>query len=376
MSASPASPPGLVALLGSGETAAAGRRVIGRVLARLAEPRGVVVLDSPAGFQPNHRAVAEKVARFIAESLGEYHPQTRVVETRREGLGTPAAEAALRAIAEARCIVAGPGSPTYMLRELRGTPYLEAVRAAHRRGAALCTASAATIALGAYSVPVYEIFKAGEPPAWREGFDLLAPYGMRLALVPHWNNREGGADVDTSRCYLGAERFAALREQLPSDVIVLGIDEHTGCILDFAADTGSVAGTGGVHIQREGREYDVPTGASFPLALLRREGDAGAADWARISAVEAASDGIAATEAAGDEAEADGGQVEAALGGAAGPDAALVEALLAIRSDLRGARQWAFADRIRDALTSAGIVVEDTPEGPRWQRREAAEPPA
>jgi len=44
----------------------------------------------------------------------------------------------------------------------------------------------------------------------------------------------------------------------------------------------------------------------------------------------------------------------------------LIDTILAIRSDLRAAKQWAFADRLRDALTEAGIAVEDGPTGPRW----------
>lgn len=365
-----ASQPGLVAVLGSGETAPAGRRVMGQVLARLAEPRTVTVLDSPAGFQPNHRLVAEKVARFIADSLGEYRPRVRVVETRRERLDTSGIDGVIRAIEEARCIVAGPGSPTYMLRELRDTAYLDAMRRAHQRGAALCVASAATVALGAYSIPVYEIFKAGEPPGWREGFDLLAPYGLRLALVPHWNNREGGADVDTSHCYLGAARFAAMRAELPEDVTILGIDEHTGCILDLAEDTGTVAGVGGLRILVAGQEYSVPTGATFPLSLLRRPGgveSAGVAWTAHASSLPASS--LPAVVALAD---LTGGAQALAAADSGGIPPDVVEMLLAIRSDLRSAKQWDFADRIRDALAAAGITVEDTADGPRWQRSEAS----
>lgn len=370
-----ASQPGLVAMLGSGETAPAGRRVMGQVLARLAEPRIVAVLDSPAGFQPNHRSVAEKVARFIADSLGEYRPRVRVVETRRERLDTSGIDGVLRAIEEASCIVAGPGSPTYMLRELRDTAYLDAIRRAHQRGAALCVASAATVALGAFSIPVYEIFKVGEPPGWREGFDLLAPYGLRLALVPHWNNREGGVDVDTSHCYLGAARFAAMRAELPDGVTILGIDEHTGCILDLVEDTGTVAGVGGLRILVAGREYSVPTGATFPLSLLRRPGgveSAGVAWTAPASSLPASSlpaSSLPAVVALADLTE-DAQALAAAGSGVIPPD--VVEMLLAIRSDLRSVKQWAFADRIRDALAAAGITVEDTADGPRWQRSEAS----
>ena len=44
----------------------------------------------------------------------------------------------------------------------------------------------------------------------------------------------------------------------------------------------------------------------------------------------------------------------------------LVEELLALREDARGRKDFATADRIRDRLTEAGIVVEDTPAGARW----------
>ena len=357
---SAAGTPGLVALLGSGETAAAGRRVLGRVLVRLPTPRTVAVLDTPAGFQPNHRGVAEKVAHFIAGNLAEHGPRVSVVETRRAALGTPTGDAALREIAAARCLVTGPGSPTYMIHELRETPYLDTLRRAHAAGGALCCASAAVLAMGAYTVPVYEIFKAGEPAAWREGLDLLAPYGLRLALVPHWDNREGGAEVDTRRCFLGEARFAALYEQLPADVAVLGIDEHTGCILDLAAGTVEVMGSGGAHVLREGRIETFAAGAAFPLELLRA-GSADATQWA-VGAAPAFPMNDAFAGDVGEDHEG----AAAADGGIAPVAADLVEALLTIRADLRAARQWPFADRIRDALAATGVVVEDTPEGPRW----------
>jgi len=39
---------------------------------------------------------------------------------------------------------------------------------------------------------------------------------------------------------------------------------------------------------------------------------------------------------------------------------------LAARSAARNARDWASADAIRDELTAAGIVIEDTAAGARW----------
>jgi cysteinyl-tRNA synthetase len=46
-----------------------------------------------------------------------------------------------------------------------------------------------------------------------------------------------------------------------------------------------------------------------------------------------------------------------------------VDALLAERETARAARDFASADRIRDALLAEGIEIVDTPGGPRWRRR-------
>jgi cysteinyl-tRNA synthetase len=45
-----------------------------------------------------------------------------------------------------------------------------------------------------------------------------------------------------------------------------------------------------------------------------------------------------------------------------------VEALIAEREAARGARDWQRADALRDRLAELGIVLEDTPAGPRWKR--------
>ncbi|HNZ96641.1 MAG TPA: cysteine--tRNA ligase, partial [Thermoanaerobaculia bacterium] len=53
----------------------------------------------------------------------------------------------------------------------------------------------------------------------------------------------------------------------------------------------------------------------------------------------------------------------------AGPAEAEVEELVAAREAARRGRDWAEADRLRDQLAALGVVVEDTPNGPRWKRR-------
>jgi cysteinyl-tRNA synthetase len=46
---------------------------------------------------------------------------------------------------------------------------------------------------------------------------------------------------------------------------------------------------------------------------------------------------------------------------------AIVPALLEARQAARDRKDFAESDRIRDALAAAGVVVEDTAQGPRWQ---------
>jgi cysteinyl-tRNA synthetase len=61
-----------------------------------------------------------------------------------------------------------------------------------------------------------------------------------------------------------------------------------------------------------------------------------------------------------------------------GSDAdAFVDLLLEIRAKLRGVKQYALADEIRDRLTALGVVVEDSRDGAswRWGQGQAGSPP-
>ena len=99
-------------------------------------------------------------------------------------------------------------------------------------------------------MPVYEIYKVGADLHWQPGLDLLGHVGLKLAIVPHWNNAEGGANLDTSHCFMSEERFGRLRQLLPLETTILGIDEHTSCIIDVNRNQWAVRGQGQVRIIR------------------------------------------------------------------------------------------------------------------------------
>jgi len=104
-------------------------------------------------------------------------------------------------------------------------------------------ASAAALTLGVATVPVYEIYKCGEDPHWLEGLDVTSAAGLRAAVIPHYDNNEGGTH-DTRFCYLGERRLSKMEKDLPDGVFVLGVDEHTACTFDLDAGTASVEGRG------------------------------------------------------------------------------------------------------------------------------------
>ena len=54
--------------------------------------------------------------------------------------------------------------------------------------------------------------------------------------------------------------------------------------------------------------------------------------------------------------------------GQGGLDADEIETMLAARAEARASRDFAEADRIRNALSEAGVVIEDGPSGASWRR--------
>jgi cyanophycinase-like exopeptidase len=421
----------LLVVMGSGETAPTMVKIHREVLAASAAATGggpAVVLDTPFGFQMNADELVARTRTYFADSVGT---PVEVAGWRRADAPVVEAERALELLHRAGWVFAGPGSPTYVLRQWVGTPVPEALLAVAGRGGTVVFGSAAACTLGTHTIPVYEIYKVGEEPRWAPGLDLLGQLtGIEAVVVPHYDNAEGGGH-DTRYCYLGEQRLSRLEADLPAEVGVLGVDEHTALIVDLAGRTARVAGNGLVTVRRRDRSRTFAAGTELTLdalaALLRGEPD-GEPDGAALRSMPAevaaaptprvepslAADTAAAQErfdaalAAGDV----DGCVEAILEletaivawstdmlqsdqanaarrtlralvvrlgelarvGARDPRQQIepfVGLLIEVRARARVAKDFATSDLVRDRLAAAGVEVRDTPDGASWLLRDA-----
>jgi hypothetical protein len=115
---------------------------------------------------------------------------------------------------------------------------------------------------------VYEIYKAGGAPRWLDGLDLLGPLGLTVALIPHYDNAEGGR-YDTRHCYLGERRLAVMERELGDDAAVLGVDEHTAMLIDLRTSDIEIRGRGGLTVRRSGDSVVLPADTRVSVAELR-----------------------------------------------------------------------------------------------------------
>jgi cyanophycinase-like exopeptidase len=338
------SPIGPVALIGSGETSAAGGRIFEALARRYKPPLRIAILETPAGFEVNSDRVAGRIADFLQRRLANYAPDIHVIPARKRDtrLGPDNPEL-LATLATADLIFMGPGSPTYTVRQLRDTLAWRAILARHRQGAAVVLASAAAIAAGFVALPVYEIYKAGMELHWYEGLNFFGPFGLKLAIISHWNNISGGAELDTSRCYMGLSRFTALAAMLPQLTTILGIDEHTGLMLDIEKGRGEVLGRGGVTVVRDGRERRFGAREKVPLASL--------GTFHRPYESIALPPEIPAPP-------------EATARAAEAPPPEEVLSLVAQREKAREIQDWVEADNLRDRILELGWILQDTADGP------------
>jgi hypothetical protein len=257
----------LLVVMGSGETAPTMVKIHRQVFAETAGHRAgpAVMLDTPFGFQLNADDLVRRTRQYFEESVGT---AIEVAAWRRADQPVADRERALALLDRAGWAFAGPGSPTYALRQWQGTGVPEALLDVAAHGGTLVFGSAAACTLGTHAIPVYEIYKVGEEPRWEPGLDLLGRLtGVHAVVIPHFDNAEGGGH-DTRYCYLGEQRLATLETRLPDEIGVLGVDEHTALLIDVEVRTVRVAGNGVVTVRRRGDTVTFPTGSELTLDRL------------------------------------------------------------------------------------------------------------
>ena len=419
--------PRVLAIMGSGETAPTMAKVHRALFDRF-EEKGVpaAILDTPYGFQENADELSARTLEFFATNVGN---PVEVASFRAKDVDAVTESTAVARIRGARYLMAGPGSPSYALRQWAGTSIPDALAEKLSGGGILTMASAAALTLGVVSIPVYEIYKVGDDPHWLEGLDLLgAATGLRAAVVPHYDNAEGG-NHDTRFCYMGERRLRDLEAMRPEGSFVLGVDSHTALVVDLEAGLVTVAGLGGVTVRVDGRSTRFEPGAELSIEALGEAARGLAAGESAQAVLDAAlagtDDGGSAGRRTGevplrDEmatlegtfVEAlDRGDVRDAVGSLLDLDTAiaarvragedspdldnasatfrslivrlgeragtgtgipretadeLVRALLAVRETARANRDYPTADLIRDRLTAAGVEVRDGEDGSTW----------
>jgi cyanophycinase-like exopeptidase len=408
---------GMIVLMGSGELTATMVEVHKNMLARFPGSPSAVFLDTPAGFQLNVDEISRKAVEYFRVHVQQ---QLNVASYKSSENTSPfEAETAFHMLRNADFVLVGPGSPTYAVRQLQKTPIPEILVKNIHSGGCLVAASAAALTVGRFTLPVYEIYKVGQDIHWVDGLDILTQFGFNLVVVPHWNNAEGGTH-DTRFCFMGKPRFQKLETLLPDDVTIIGIDEHTACIIDLNSKRIDIQGIGNVTIRKKGREIKFDKKNQIPLEALIKE--INQRDWAPkdVSDVEQAGDlnlskksllnKVNEIEAFFNKGLANHDQKETTnalleldtaiwkaqkdledeeyiseareilrdsivlLGAKLGTSphqlreylAPLVERMLQLRKQFREEQKWPEADLIRNILQHANILVEDTKDGVQW----------
>lgn len=212
-------------------------------------PLKIGILETPTGFEVNAiHSWPERMQEFYEKSLQNLKPViARVRAWRKNGEHSTADPQIVDSLLDQDVIYAGAGSPSYTVLHLKNSRAYSNLLKVHQKGAILMLGSATAAAVGKYALPVYEIFKAGHDLRWLDGLDLFSSFGLNLVIIPHWNNQEG-EDFDTSRCWMGTDRFAKLLKLLPADAVILGIDEQTAAVFDFTTNSVEVMGVGKVTV--------------------------------------------------------------------------------------------------------------------------------
>jgi len=144
-------------------------------------------------------------------------------------------DAALEALAGADLLVLPGGSPSRLLAALQDTGADRVIADRLAAGALLMGSSAGAMVLGAWTVLPDR--RGARGPQVVRGLDLVPG----VLVVPHWSGRASRDDW-----------LAAIEDEVPDDVVVLGIPEESGVLVEAGVRT--AVGRSATTLVREQRE--------------------------------------------------------------------------------------------------------------------------
>ena len=361
---------GKLVLLGSGETAPGMTKVHRELLSGLGEVRAVN-LDTPYGFQLNVPQMTQKLVDYFKVSLQtDLKPLSFTNYEKSSGVER---ELFRQSVREANYVFAGPGSPSYALAQWKGLNLQEDLLYVIDNGGVVCFSSAAVLTLGAFTAPIYEIYKAGAEPYWLEGLNLMGLLGINCAVIPHFNNAEG-QDYDTSCCYLGLERLERLESELPSKTATLGIDEHTSLIIQLENQKVNVTGKGDVCWRHDGGVQVTKSDSTIGLEQLSRKLTFQKSEKNPFpSSTEVTPLELAVIAEQGGEGAMDALAKLVSFANATKRNvfnsSSTVDSLMQIREELKASGNYKLADEIREILVKSDIQIFDSANGSHWKQK-------
>jgi cyanophycinase len=206
--------PGAVALVGSGEYTAAMDETDAALLATVGGvgTARVALLPTASGLEVNGPTHWNSMGLDHFAGLGVADVRaTQIVDA-----ASAASPLQLELLRDANFFYFSGGDPAHIIATLRGSPAWELIAAAHARGAVLAGCSAGAMMLGGRTLSIRSAMASGTLQ-WGEALGVVPG----VIVFPHF---------DRMASFAGEDRFRAVLDGIPADLVALGVDEDTALV--------------------------------------------------------------------------------------------------------------------------------------------------
>jgi cyanophycinase len=232
---------GPLALVGSGEFLPEMEATDRLLLDAAAGSGHALIVPTASALEPGMpEEWADRGIRHFRERLG-IEAQAALILNREQ-----AGDGFVPLVETARIIYFSGGNPRYLTETMAGTPFLRAVEARWRDGAALAGCSAGAMMLGAAIQNI-----VGRPGETVPALGLVPG----ICVIPHFDRIE----------HYRPGALAAVRERRKTGIVLVGIDELTAAVCIGGA--WHVHGKGTVLVVTDAGELTCTAGEKLPLAL-------------------------------------------------------------------------------------------------------------